>query len=539
MDRADSSSVPVERLESWKEIATYLNRDVRTVQRWAQARSLPVRRLPGGEVARVYALRSELDNWRNSRERESPDAVSTTSPLPSIAVLPFANLSADKENEYFSDGLTDDIIDALTRLPGLRVVARTSSFAFRGKGADAKEIGARLKVATILEGSVRRAGSRVRVSAQLVKATDQSELWSQRYEREMDDIFAIQDEISQAIAEKLRLGLAEGGFLTKRPTEDLEAYNLFLRGRHSIYRLTPESLARGKQYLEEALALDGNYALAYVGLAEYYLASGFWGFMLGREAVRGAKATALHALQLDDALAEAHAQLGAVKGVGDFDWAGADKEFRRALELNPASPIVHFYYGRFCLRPQGRLTEELPHDQRAVELDPLCVRYNSCLGYLYGLLGQHELAMAQHRQAVDLDPGMYMPHFNLAVTHIHRQQFNDAITEAQIACELSERSSRSLGLLAATYGFAGRQGEAAVLMKELTERRRSTYVHPFAMTLACRGAGDVDQMFRWLEMGVEERDLMIIFHLKCEPSYTAFHEDSRYQALLRRMNLKE
>lgn len=241
----------------------------------------------------------------------------------------------------------------------------------------------------------------------------------------------------------------------------------------------------------------------------------------------------------NDALAEAHAQLGAVKGVGDFDWAGADKEFRRALELNPASPIVHFYYGRFCLRPQGRLTEELPHDQRAVELDPLCVRYNSCLGYLYGLLGQHELAMAQHRQAVDLDPGMYMPHFNLAVTHIHRQQFNDAITEAQIACELSERSSRSLGLLAATYGFAGRQGEAAVLMKELTERRRSTYVHPFAMTLACRGAGDVDQMFRWLEMGVEERDLMIIFHLKCEPSYTAFHEDSRYQALLRRMNLKE
>ena len=539
MEKTDSSptSVIEHRLESWKEIASHLNRDVRTVQRWAQTRSLPVRRLPGGEMARVYALQSELDAWWNSRESDAPEVVLTPSPLSSIAVLPFINLSADKENEYFSDGLADDIIDALTRLHGLRVIARTSSFVFRGKDVDAREIGARLKVATILEGSVRKDGSRIRVSAQLVKAADQSHLWSERYDREINDIFAIQDEISQAIAEKLRVRLAESDRIVKRPTENLEAYNLFLRGRYLIHRLMPESLPRGKEYLEEALALDPDYALAYVGLAEYYLASGFWGFMIGREAVRGAKAAALQALKLDDTLAEAHAQLGAVKAVGDFDWAGAEREFQSALELNPASHIVHFYYGRFCLRPQGRIAEELPHEKQAVDLDPLCVRYNSCLGYLCDILGQHDLAMAQHRHAIDLDPSMYMPHATLAVTHIHAGRFEEATAEAHKAFELSGQNPRAVGFLALAHGLAGRREEAAALLKELTALRRTTYVSPFAMTMACRSVGDVDQVFEWLNRGIEERDLMIIFHLKCEPTYVAFQGDSRYQALLRKMNL--
>lgn len=541
MENADSSSTALieHRLESWKEIATHLNRDVRTVQRWAQTRGLPVRRLPGGEMARVYALQSELDAWWNSREPETRQAVPAPSPLSSIAVLPFTNLSADKENEYFSDGLADDIIDALTRLRGLRVIARTSSFAFRGKDADVREIGARLNVAAILEGSVRKDGNRIRVSAQLVKAADQSHLWSERYDREMNDVFAIQDQISQAVAENLRVRLVEGCPLIKRATENPEAYNLFLQGRHLIHKLTPESLARGKEYLEEALVLDPNYALAYAGLAEYYLASGFWGFIVGREAVRGAKAAALHALQLDGKLAEAHAQLGAVKGVGDFDWVGAEKEFRRALELNPASHIVHFYYGRFCLRPQGRLTEELPHEKRAVELDPLCARYNSCLGYLYDILGQHDLAMTQHRHAIDLDPGMYMPHATLAMTHIHAGRFQEAAAEAQKACELAGRNPRAVGYLALTRGLEGRQSEAATLLKELTALRRTTYVPPIAMTMASRGAGDMDQVLEWLERGIEERDLMIIFHLKCEPAYSTLHGNTRYQALLHRMNLKD
>lgn len=262
-------SAPNERLESWKEIGAYLNRDLRTVQRWERTKGLPVRRLPGGDMARVYAFRSELDAWWSRRGVNLQEAAAPT-PQPSIAVLPFANLSADKENEYFGDGLAEDIIDAMTKLPGLRVVPRTSAFAFQGKNVDVSEIATRLKVATILEGSVRKAGSRIRVTAQLIQADDQSHLWSERYDREMTDVFAIQDEISRAIVEKLRVRLAGDRPVVKRHTENVEAYNLFLRGRHSILRLTPESLAKGKVYLDQAIALDPEYALAYAATAEYY-----------------------------------------------------------------------------------------------------------------------------------------------------------------------------------------------------------------------------------------------------------------------------
>ena len=268
-------------------------------------------------------------------------------------MLPFANLSADKENEYFSDGLAEDIIDALTQVPGLRVMARTSAFAFRGKEADVREIGARLNVEHILEGSVRRAGNRIRVTAQLVKASDGYHLWSQRFDREMTDVFAIQDEISQAIVEKLRVRLAGDRPLVKPHTDNVDAYHLFLRGRHCVLRMTPESLAKGKEYLEQAIALDPDYALAYAGMAEYYFVSAFWGFMDPKEALPRIKSAAMEALSRDDTLAEAHAVLGVAKGIGDFDWVGAEQEFRRALELNPASPIVRYYYGFYCLRPIG------------------------------------------------------------------------------------------------------------------------------------------------------------------------------------------
>ena len=531
--------VPGDRLESWKEIGSYLNRDVRTVQRWERTKGLPVRRLPGGDMARVYALRSELDAWWSSRGIHLREAALAPSPLPSIAVLPFANLSTDKENEYFSDGLAEDIIDALTKLPGLRVIARTSAFTFRGKDVDVSKIGAKLKVATILEGSVRKAGRRLRVAAQLIKAADRSHLWSERYDREMTDVFAIQDEISQAIVEKLRVRLAGDRPLVKRHTENAEAYNLFLRGRHCIHRLTQESLARGKEYLEQAIALDANYALAYTGMAEYYWASAFWGFMVGSEAVRRAKSAALAALKLDDTLAEAHAQLGVARGIGDFDWVGAEQEFRRALELNPASPIVHYYYGLHCLRPMGRLDEELSEARRVVELDPLSARYTANLGYVYDVMGQHDLAIAQHRRAMDLDPSMYMPHSLLAGAYGHMGRFEEATAEAQKACELSGRNARTLGLLAWAYGQAGRRGGARALLKELTTRHRTTYVPPFAMAAAYVGLGKVDQVLEWLEKGIEERDLMIVCSLKYEQVNAPPDAHPRYEALLRKMNLQD
>ena len=541
MENTDAlpTRVPDERLESWKEIGRYLNRDVRTVERWERTRGLPVHRLPGGEKARVYALKSELDSWRSSRDAELREAGVMPSALASIAVLPFANLSGDKENEYFSDGLAEDIINALAKLSGLRVIARTSAFAFRGKSATAAEIGVRLKVATILEGSVRKSGNRLRVTAQLIRTADQSHLWQERYDCEMTDLFVIQDEISHAIVEKLRVRLLEDEPLVKRYTENLEAYSLFLRGRYCIHRVTPESLARGKECLEQAIALDADNALAYSALAEYYWANLMWGCaMPGSEAIPPAKTAALTAVKLDDTLAEAHAQLGSAKGIGDFDWTGAEREFRRALELNPASAIVYYYYGLNCLRPMGRMEEELVAAQRAVELDPLSPRYNSCLAYVFSLAGQFNQAIEQCRRAMDLAPDMYQPHFILAVTYQHAGRTEESIAEFKKAYELSVCNARVTGVLARHQGEAQRQGEARALLNQLMAQCRKTYVPAYAMLSAYLGTGEFDQAFEWLEKAVDERDLMVVCHLKLEPSWSIFRQHPRYQALLRKMNLE-
>jgi len=483
-----------------------------------------------------------VDLTRLRRERDfgrvTLPGVAGSPSVPSLAVLPFANLSGDKENEYFSDGLAEDIIDALTQVPGLRVMARTSSFAFRGKEADIREIGARLNVEHILEGSVRKAGNRIRVTAQLVKASDGYHLWSQRFDREMTDIFAIQDEISQAIVEKLRVRLAGDRPLVKPHTENMEAYHLFLRGRHCVVRMTPESLAKGKEYLEQAIALDPNYALAYAGMAEYYFWSGFWGFMVPKDALPKCKSAALEALRLVDTLAEAHGQLGVVRGIADFDWAGAEQEFRRALELNPASPIVHYYYGFWFLRPMGRLDEALSQLQRAVDLDPLSAQYNTLLAHLHYLTGQLDLAIAQHQRAMDLDPGRYLPHFLLAFAYQHLGRHDEAIAAAQKACELSGRNALTLGILGRAYGLAGRRGEARALLKELMAKRSATYVPPWAMAVVYRGLGELDQALEWLEKGLEDRDMIAVGGYKSDPQYIVFHGHPRYHALLRKMNLE-
>jgi serine/threonine-protein kinase len=453
-------------------------------------------------------------------------------------VLPFANLSADKENEYFSDGLAEDIIDALTQVPNLRVLARTSAFAFRGKEEDVRKIGAELNVENILEGSARRAGNRIRVTAQLVKASDGYHLWSQRFDREMTDVFAIQDEISQAIVEKLRVRLAEDSPLVKRHTENIEAYHLFLRGRHCIFKMAPESFTRGKEYLEQAIALDPNYALPHAGMAMYYFGSAYWGLMEPKEAMPKSKAAAKESLSRDDRLAEAHAMLGVALGIGDFDWVGAEREFLRALELNPASPIIRYHYGFTFLRPMGRLDEALSQLQRAVELDPLSAFNNSLLAHLYSVKGRHDHAIAQHKRAMDLDTGWYFPHWLLAMALAYAGRLEEAIVEAQKAYELSGRNAITLGFLGLAYGLAGRRGDAQAVLEELRTQHLKTHVPAFAMAVVYLGLGEVDQVLEWLEKGAEDHELPVVESLKSEPAYLPLHGHPRYQALLRKMNLQ-
>jgi len=471
----------------------------------------------------------------------APD-VAESQRMPSLAVLPFANMSADKENEYFSDGLAEDIIDALTQVPGLRVMARTSSFAFRGKEQDVREIGARLNVEHILEGSVRRAGSRIRVTAQLVKANDGYHLWSQRFDREMIDVFAIQDEISQAIVEKLRVRLSADRPLVKRYTENLAAYDLCLKARYHLLKMTPEGREAGRRYCEQAIALDPNYALAHVMLAESYFWSAFWGSMDPREAFSRAKSAALEALRFDDTIADAHSALGTVLGSGEFDWPGAEREFRRARELSLSSAVVRYdyawCYAMWFLYPLGRVEQALAEMRRALELDPLDPFTNTLVGLLLHSMRQFEPAIEQLQHAIDLDPTFSFSHWFLSITYAQNGQFEEAIAAAEKANQFSGGNALILGTLGSLYGRAGRTAEARQLLEELTARRRLTYVPASALSIVHRGLGEPQESLEWIAKGIEERDPIIVTALKASPTYDSVRPHPAYQALLRKMNLE-
>jgi len=501
----------------------------RTLSKNANARYQTAAELIGA----LQSVRRRLESGAADAGRDD------TKMIPSIAVLPFANLSADKENEYFSDGLAEDIIDALTQVPGLRVMARTSAFSFRGREQDVREIGARLNVEHILEGSVRRAGNRLRVTAQLVKASDGYHLWSQRFDREMTDVFAIQDEISQAIVEKLRVRLAGDRPHVKRHTENMEAYHLFLRGRHSVLRMTPESLVKGREYLEQAIAIDPDYALAYAGIAEFCFFNSLWSFRNPKEDLLKTKSAAMEALRRDETLAEAHSMLGIVTGIFDFDWAGAEREFRRALELNPASPIVRYSYGFWLLRPVGRSEEALLQVKQAVELDPLSPNYNAWLGVVYNSMGRHDPAVAQYRRAIELDPSLWRPHWLLSLALGQMKDFEESIAEAEKACDLSGRNAPTLGVLGMAYGRAGRRAEAEAILEQLTARGRTGYVSSFAMACIYSGLGDFDHVLEYLDKGIDERDVLVVSIMKAEHGLLSpIWDHPRYHALLRKMKLE-
>jgi serine/threonine-protein kinase len=385
---------------------------------------------------------------------------------------------------------------------------------------------------------VRRSGSRIRVTAQLVKASDGYHLWSQRFDREMTDVFAIQDEISQAIVEKLRVRLAGGRPRVKSYSQNLEAYDLCLKAHYHLYKLTDEGREKARQYCEQAVALDRNYTPAYVEMAEYYFASAVMGFANPRDALPKAKSAALEALKLDDKLAEAHSSLGMVLAMWDFDWAGAESEFRLALDLNPGSPHVRLGYVLWVLRPTGRLKEAVSEAKRVLEQDPLHPWSNNQLGYLYHASRQYDLAIAQHLRSVELDPNNYTAYWLVSLSYAQIGQLDKAIAVAEKASELSGRASVVLGFLGRYYAMAGRKDEARQLLEELQARRRVTYVPPLAIGAIYRGLRDMDKGLEWMTRGIEERDPIYVIALKSEPAYDPLRSHPTFQALLRKMNLE-
>jgi eukaryotic-like serine/threonine-protein kinase len=464
-------------------------------------------------------------------------AASPVAKLPSIAVLPFTNLSADAENEYFSNGLAEDILNALVKVPGLRVTARISTLALLGKQHDIRTIARDLNVEHILEGSVRRFGNRLRVTAQLIKASDGYHLWAERYDREMTDVFAIQDEISNAIVETLKVKLS-GPSLMNRPTEDLEAYNLYLRGRHLSARLNPESVRLARGYFEQALARDPKYALAHAGVGYLMLIEAVWGRGDPLTLFPEAKQALEKALELDPSLPLAHAYLGSVLGEYDYDWAAAEHEMKRAVELGPAVAEVHFCYAMHFLQPMGRLTEAEAEFKRAAELDPLYHLAVVGLAENAYRRGDPEAAVALAKKALELDATYYFSHWMLGLAQFLKGSAGEAVDAVERAVAFSERNPWVLATLHNLYERAGRNEEAAAVIAELRERARTGYVAPGVFGIVCLGLGQVEEALGWFEKAVEGRDAIALY-LSTEPKLGRLRSHPRYQALRRQILLPE
>ena len=449
---------------------------------------------------------------------------------PSIAVLPFANMSRDADDEYFSDGLAEEIINLLVHVPGLKVTARTSAFAFRGVEQDITKIAAALKVRTILEGSVRRAGNRIRVTAQLINAEDGYHIWSERYDRELTDIFAMQDEIAAAIAAVLQLKLSIAAPARRMP--NMAAYEAYLKYRAYQWRFTPEESRKSKECLEQALALDPQFALPYVGLADFHLALFMFGAISFQESMPRARQLAQRALELDPDLTEAHGMLGIVAAM-EFDWPEATRRFRTVMAREPVTPHVRAWYACFYLSSVGRAREAKEQMESVVRDDPYCQMWHfmSCISLL--CLGLEEAAIAAIRKASELDPQLWVASMALGVVHASRGRYAEARACAEKAFSAAPWSPYCIGLMAAVLRNAGESEKAAELLGKL---RDDAYGGPAGLTCYHFSCGEIDSAVEWAGKAVEQRFSGILSTL-IRPYESRFSQSAGWPALLARMNL--
>ncbi|HXI52340.1 MAG TPA: adenylate/guanylate cyclase domain-containing protein [Candidatus Saccharimonadales bacterium] len=480
-----------------------------------------------------------VDLYRISLGKPLPSAAPPSKPVEkkSVAVLPFVNMTPERENEFLSDGITEDLITALSQVKGLRVPASTSVFALKGKHEDIRKIGAQLCVATVLEGSVRRSGKQLRVTAKLINVADGYNLWSERFEREIEDVFAIQDEISRAIVQALKVrlvGEAESP-LVKRPTESTDAYQLYRKGRH-YWTQRGEGLNKGLHYFELALLEDPHYALAHAGVADSYILLGYYGHLSPKEAFPKAKAAALRSLALNDTLAEGHCSLGYVNFLYDWDTEASEKEFKQAVALSPGYITAH-YWSSSCLLAMGRNEEALAGDYRALEKDPISVLTNAHYAWTLVGLRQYEKAMGQLQKTLSMFPLFPIAHRLLGQCYVHLGRHTDAIDTFQHAVRLSKGNPSMLAWWVYACGLAGRTADAEKALAELRERAKTVHVRAFLFALAEAGLGRKEAVFRSLEEAYEEHDFWMQW-LAGDAAFDFLHEDPRFSELLKRVVAK-
>ena len=466
-----------------------------------------------------------------SRTAISPNELSGKS----VAVLPFANLSRDPDNAYFAAGIQDEIITRLSKIADLKVISCSSTQRFKSSPDDVPAIAGQLGVANILEGSVQRTGDQVRVNVQLIKGVTDTHLWAETFDRHLTDIFAVESEIAKTIAETLRAKLSgsEQNAIAAKPTENTEAYQLYLRGRFFWNKRTGQNLNKAADYFSQAIAADPNYALAYVGLADAYVLMPFYGAGGPQDCYPKAKAAAEKALELDNSLAEAHTSLAQVFCY-HLELHPAVREFDRAIELNPNYPTAHQWYGSSALTALGQFDKAIAEVKRAIELDPLSLVINTDLGNTLYRARRYDDAIAQMRKTLEMDPGFYYAHWNLGSALAAKGALGSAIEEYQKARSLNDDPSM-LGLLGRALAVSGNRTEAMKILEQLNTISKERYVSAYSFALVHLGLGDKDEAVRYLEKAYEDRAGELLRYIRVDPLLDPLRGDPRFEALVHKI----
>ena len=569
------------RLESWKEIAAYLGRDVTTVRRWEKREGLPVYRLLHSRLGSVYAYTAEIDAWRDKRapapssdavevgpasevvrskthlrtkaalmalalalagslfwlvrERSAIPPASASGGIRSLAVLPLQNFSGNPEQDYLSDGMTEALIARLSSIHALRVISRTSAMQFKGTRKSVPAIGKELNVDAVIEGSVLRSGDKIRVTVQLIRADTDEHLWSGTYDRELQDVLALQSDVTQGIAghiESAVTGTKRGPAVAARTVAPY-VYEAYLKGRFALHKSSRAGLEEALLHFQAAVDADATFAPAYSGLAATYSALGlvFYGKPPGETRPK-VIAAARKALELDPELAEARVTLANALQK-DWHWGEAEAEYRRAIETSPNDAAAHSGWADWLLC-QGRTEEALASARRAQELDPQA--FNGVqVGWILFQARRYDEASRELRTALTMEPNDPMAQWFLGFALIGAEHFDEAAATLEKAASLSDRSSAVLGVLVRAYARGGRRAEALRVLDELHRRRQRRYVPAAAFLQAYLGLGDTEEAFVWLERAAEERSNIVQF-LKVEPFFDLLRGDPRFAEFLRRAN---
>ena len=542
---------PVDRLDSWKEIASYLRRDVRTVQRWEKKEGLPVYRHLHDKLGSIYAYRNELTDWFNARQQSGAGVVRQNGEPNKIklAVLQFGNLSGAKEDDYFSDGLTEEMITQITRLqaPELAVIARTTAEHYNSSSKSLEEMKKNLGVGYVLEGKVRRGGNRVRITAQLIHLKDQTQLWAETYERDLSDVLSVQAGIAQAIAREinLALNLSESTRLSDLQKGQTRvqpaAYDAYLKARYNLHQMTPAAISKSIEDFERAIQMDPNYAPAYAGLASAYalLAIAPFDCLPPHAAMPKAEKAARRSLEIDGTFAEAHTALALVNHHYHWKWKEAEAGYERAIELNPDHADTHLWYS-WMLLALGRRDaafDEIEQTMSIVqETDPhrlVAVHTTRAAAYYFGR--EYQRAVGECEKAERLAPQYFMQHFIAGRAHMRLNNYAKAIKHLKSAIGTGEMPlmEAALGL---AYAVSGKKGLTAKLAEQFKATAKKRYIPPTYFGMLFAGLGDRDKALEWLEKAFHERADGLTW-LNVEPMLDEVRNDPRFQDLIRRIGL--